>query len=77
MPAQSLRTVSQLANAFPAFSEPALRRLIFDAEINGLANAIVRIGRRVYVDLALFEEWVERHRITVPQPPKLSRYHRP
>ena len=36
MTASSLRTVAQLANELPAFDQPALRRLIFRAEANGL-----------------------------------------
>ncbi len=31
---------------------------------NGLASAIVRIGRKVLIDLNAFDVWVESHRNT-------------
>jgi hypothetical protein len=62
MAAESLRTVAQLAEELPAFDEAAIRRLIFNAEEIGLSHAIVRIGRRVYIDLKDFEQWLDRHR---------------
>ena len=50
-----------------------LRHLIFNAEDrvssdgtiipgNGLAPAILRVGRRVLIDLDAFEAWLETHR---------------
>ena len=50
-----------------------LRHLIFNAEDrvssdgtvipgNGLAPAILRVGRRVLIDLNDFEAWIETHR---------------
>lgn len=50
-----------------------LRHLIFYAEDqvssggtvipgNGLASAIIRIGRKVLIDLDAFDAWVDRHR---------------
>ena len=65
MKANSLRTVAQLANQLPAFDEPALRRLIFNAETNGLARAIVRVGRRVLIDVDAFDQWLDDHRTMV------------
>ena len=62
MTAEQLRTVRQVAKRCPGFTEPAVRKLIFDAERNGLAAAIVRIGRRVFIDLEKFDEWLEKHR---------------
>lgn len=64
-------TVAQFADLHPAFSQSALRNLIFKAEDregaagiipgNGLAKAgaIVRIGRKILIDEARFFEWVE------------------
>ena len=66
MTASSLRTVAQLADELPAFDEPALRRLIFHAESNGLSPAIVRIGRRVYIDIDDFNQWLDDRRGVVP-----------
>lgn len=64
-------TVAQFAERNPAFSQSALRNLIFKAEEreganstiagNGLleAGAIIRIGRKILIDEARFFEWVE------------------
>jgi hypothetical protein len=56
-----LRTVAQFAREYDAFREPSIRWLIFKARENGLekAGAIVRIGRRVYLDPQRFFAWVE------------------
>lgn len=67
-----LVTVRQFAQRFPAWTEPALRNLILNAEDrsssrgeripgNGLAEAgaIVRVGRRVLIDThAFFGLWI-------------------
>ena len=65
-------TTKQFSSKYPAFSEPALRNLIFKAERrqstqgeirgNGLieAGAIVRIGRKVLIDEERFFEWVRQ-----------------
>jgi hypothetical protein len=55
-------------------TEPALRHLIFAADDrinsrgervagNGLGLALVRVGRRVLVDLDAFDQWLESHRV--------------
>ena len=68
---QMLYTVEQMAAAETAFSEAALRNLIFKAEPrhstvgiipgNGLieCGAIVRVGRKVLINRAKFLEWVQ------------------
>lgn len=58
---RTLITVTQLANRSP-FSEGQLRWWIFESSRNGLdeAGAIVRIGRRVYIDLAAFDSWIDQ-----------------
>lgn len=70
-PAPRVFTVKQFAQRNPAFSELALRNLIFKAAErqssrglihgNGLidAGAIVRIGRKVLIDEMAFFEWVD------------------
>ena len=67
---QSLFTVEQFATAQPAFTQSALRNIIFMAEPrqstqgviqgNGLLErgAIVRVGRKVLIDGGKFLEWV-------------------
>ena len=64
-------TVAQFARRYPAFSEPALRNLIFKAATrdssagvisgNGLveAGAIIRIGRKVLIHEARFFDWID------------------
>lgn len=58
---RTLTTVTELANRSP-FSEGQLRWWIFEAGRNGLdeAGAIVRIGRRVYIDVAAFDAWIDQ-----------------
>jgi hypothetical protein len=51
-----LLTVRQFTEAHPAFTESGMRSLIFDAEELGLADAIVRIGRKVCIDETRFLE---------------------
>ena len=62
MAAPDLRTVKQVARERPVFTVASLRWLIFNAETNGLDSALVRIGRRVLIDLERFDQWIEGHR---------------
>lgn len=66
-------TVRQLSARFPAFSEASLRSLIFNAQPrvdsrggvihgNGLAPAIIRVGRKVLIDPVRFGEWLNSQR---------------
>jgi len=65
-------TIPQLSDRHPAFKESGIRNLIFQAKDrqsskgvvkgNGLAPAIIRIGRKVLIDEARFLEWVKSHR---------------
>jgi hypothetical protein len=68
---RSLLTVSQFSERWPAWSEPALRNLILNAEPRmnsrgetipgnslGEAGAIVRVGRRVLIDESAFFVWI-------------------
>lgn len=43
-------------------TEGQLRWWIFKAETNGLKSAIVKIGKRVYIDGNAFNMWLESHR---------------
>ncbi|GJL85433.1 MAG: hypothetical protein DHS20C02_12080 [Micavibrio sp.] len=62
-------------SGFEDFTPPTMRHLIFNAEPriaangdvipgNGLkeAGVILRIGKRVYIDLERFAEWILNHR---------------
>jgi hypothetical protein len=55
-----LMSVQQFATEHPAFSQSALRHLIFDAERNGFRSVIRRVGRKILLDERSFFEWVER-----------------
>lgn len=60
-PTQTKFTVKQFAAKEPAFSESSLRAFIFNADKNGLtkSKAIVRAGRKVLIDAAKFEQWLD------------------
>lgn len=73
-PQRRIATVRQTAAIYP-FSEAALRDLVFKSEArfnskggripgNGLGEfgAIVRIGRKVLIDLDAFESWLDSKR---------------
>lgn len=42
-----------------AFTEPSIRWLIFNAKRNGLEPHIRRIGRKVLINVAGFQSWIE------------------
>lgn len=64
MISERLRTLRQLAERNPAFTEGALRWHVFNAKSNGLDQAIVRVGRRVLIDEVEFSRWLESKRTT-------------
>lgn len=63
--AEQLVTIAQLARdpKYP-FTEASLRWFVFRAHENGLAasGAVRRIGRRVYIDTASFDRWIDSQR---------------
>jgi hypothetical protein len=58
---RNLQMVASLAASTP-FSEGQLRWWIFMASSDGLeaASAVVRVGRRVYIDIDRFNDWIEQ-----------------
>lgn len=57
---QRLFTVSQFAAEHRAFSQSALRHLIFDASSNGFSKVIRRVGKRkLLLDEEAFFRWVD------------------
>lgn len=56
-----LVTISQFIVENPSFTNGGMRHLVFHASNNGLNDhkAIVRIGRKVMIDIDRFFEWVE------------------
>jgi len=63
MTPERLVTVKQLSEASPAFTEASLRWLIFNSNANGLDRALLKVGRRVLIDLTEFERWLDEHRV--------------
>lgn len=64
---RAIFTVRQFSERNPAFTELAVRNLIFKASRapgNGLieAGAIVRIGRKVLIDEVAFFKWVDGYK---------------
>ena len=66
---RTLLTVRQFSDKHPAFTQGAIRNLIFLAENrktsrgtiqgNGLNIALVRIGRKLLIDEAKFFQWID------------------
>jgi hypothetical protein len=58
---RNLQTVAQLKAAREYLSNGQIRFLIFKAADNGLDahKAILRIGRRVYIDPDAFDRWID------------------
>ena len=57
-PRLELADIHKVIERHPGFTEPALRALIHRSEENGLAPHLYRVGRRVWIDLNGFEQWV-------------------
>ena len=57
---RNLKTISQFASGSP-WTEAQLRWHIFNSQQNGMtsAGAVVRVGRRVFIDVDGFDRWVE------------------
>jgi hypothetical protein len=51
-------TVKQYAERYPYPSESALRWMLFHSSTNGLESAVIRVGRRIIIYLALFNAWL-------------------
>jgi hypothetical protein len=58
---RNLQAVSKfVADSRGAFTEPQIRWHLHNKERNGLAavGGVVKIGRRIYIDLDGFERWI-------------------
>jgi hypothetical protein len=58
---RELISIDQLCERYRGFKPAGVRWLIFNEATNGLkaSGAILRIGRRVYIDPAKFLVWVD------------------
>lgn len=72
MDASNLVTVKQLAKLYPAFTVSTVRWWIFRSTVNGFEMCIVKIGRRVFIDLVAFKAWLNKHRVAQPKPAPVS-----
>jgi len=69
MDQRNLRSVRQLGDETP-ISEDSWRYLLFHRKENGLDVAVVRIGRRLYLDIERVREWLEARRLPARTPRK-------
>lgn len=60
---RDLATVKQVAAEAQFITVDTLRWWIFNSERNGLQPALLKIGKRVYIDRPLFNKWLESHRM--------------
>jgi hypothetical protein len=56
----SFLTVRQMAERNPAFTEPSLRWLIFNRKHNGFDAAFRKIGKRMLIDVPVFNARIKR-----------------
>lgn len=61
---RNLKTVNTFANESP-FSAGQLRWYIFNEATNGMRDhgVIVRVGRRVYIDVNAFDRWIDSQQV--------------
>ncbi len=55
-------TVEQMAAKYPSFTVGSLRWLLFNRENNGLATAVVQLGRKVLIDEQAFVAWLRSNK---------------
>ncbi len=59
IPMPSLLTVKQFSQQNPAFTEGSMRWLLFHRQQNGLERAVVKVGRRVLINVEAFFIWID------------------
>ena len=55
-------TVKQYAERYPFPSESSLRWHLFHSSTNGLESAVIRIGKRIVLDLDALNAWIRSHK---------------
>ena len=60
---QNLRIVAQLVAETSWLTGGEIRWFLFHRETNALASTVVRIGRRLYIDLDKFQDWLAGQRL--------------
>ena len=51
-------TIKQYAQRYPYPSENSIRWMIFHSESNGIESALIRVNRRIIIDLDAFNLWM-------------------
>jgi hypothetical protein len=51
-------TVKQFCQRYPAFSHGGMRWLLFHRKENGLEHAVLKVGRKVLIDVDQFFVWL-------------------
>ena len=55
-------TVRQIPKIYPVFSVSSIRWLIFNEKTNGFSQCLRRVGRKILIDLDLFEQWIDQQK---------------
>ena len=61
-PTRELLTIPALCERYPALRLGGVRWQLFNRHQNGLDRAVVRVGRRLLIDVAEFERWLDEQR---------------
>jgi hypothetical protein len=59
--AKRLATLQQVADEHPGLTVPTLRAWVNKAHLNGVDKCVVRIGRRLFIELNEFARWIDEH----------------
>lgn len=55
----TLLTIRQFCEQNPAFNEGGIRFLIFNKKHNGFDQCIVRVGRKILINVTAFFRWLD------------------
>ena len=58
-----LFTLKQLSKIYPVFTESSLRWLRFNGEENGFNYCVIKIGKRIFIDINRFENWLSKNAV--------------
>jgi hypothetical protein len=63
--ARRLVAVKRVPSYYPDanLTESSVRWLLFNAKDNGFGRCVVRLGRKILIDLDKFEEWMDAQAI--------------
>ena len=64
---RTLCTVKQFCSQNPAFTQGGVRWLLFNREQNGLDNAVLKLGRRIFIDVDAFFAWLDEQNRRQPR----------